>query len=180
MVSRHDLEVSQREDAFTLHVGAALSIPSANAAARPQPEAPVPAAEPAAAADRADPFEGLPFRGLAERLGEAILPALHAMREEQRAAARHATSGGAADEAPVAPPAVPPLLPFTRWAARSEAFRSTLIAEEPGKRKKARLSWDGLLADLKYYSPFSSGGSTSASAPPAPKARPRPFEARSA
>jgi hypothetical protein len=57
-------------------------------------------------------------------------------------------------------------------AASSGSFRSTFIADPPKERKKARMSWyhpddtmvprdwfrNGLLADLKYYSPFGLGG----------------------
>lgn len=59
-------------------------------------------------------------------------------------------------------------LVVTRRAASSASIRDTLIAEDPKTRKKARMSWyhpddtmvprdwfkGGLLADLKYYSPF--------------------------
>lgn len=77
-------------------------------------------------------------------------------------------------------PAVPHLLPFTRWAANSQEFRETFIAEAPKDRKKARLSWyhpddtmvprdwfkGGLMADLAYYSPFKRATAASTAAAP--------------
>lgn len=77
-------------------------------------------------------LQGLPFRRLAERLGAAIMPALAAMREERRAAVAAAArgvvgAGAAVEEEPEAAPAVPRLLPFTRWAASNQAFRRCLL-----------------------------------------------------
>lgn len=151
---------------YKLHIGGNLSIPSADATARPE-------YTPVKASDMAihDPFEGLPFRWLAERLGEAVMPALRAARDEQRQVARETRI--AAEVAEPMVPHVPHILPITRWASQSETLRSTFIADEPSKRKKARLSWyhpddtmvprdwftGGLLADLKYYAPFGLGGS---------------------
>ena len=57
--------------------------------------------------------QGLPFRAFAERVGEAILPAVKAMREEQRRA--RVDGRAAAEAAEVETLAVPHLLPFTRW-----------------------------------------------------------------
>lgn len=54
-------------------------------------------------------LQGMPFRDFVERVGEHVLPALQAAREEQRRGA------GAAASADVALPHVPHLLPFTRW-----------------------------------------------------------------
>ena len=86
-----------------------------------------------------DPFEGLPFRSFAEGLGDNILPAIQAAREEQR---RGKVQGRvAAERAEVAVPSVPHLLPFTRWAANNETIRNTFVADDPSTRKKARLSW---------------------------------------
>ena len=113
-----------------------------------------------------DPFEGLPFRAFAERMGDAIMPALEAARDDKRSTAvgnRHSS-----ENAQILVPEVPHVLPFTRWAANSNTIRSTFIAEDPATRKKARLSWyhpedtmvprgwwkGGLLADFKYYNPF--------------------------
>ena len=94
------------------------------------------------------------------------MPSIEAAREEQR---RAKIEGRLALEStqPLVPH-VPHVLPFTRWAAQSQQLRSTFVAEDPSKRKKARLSWyhpddtmvprgwweGGLLADLKYYNPF--------------------------
>lgn len=156
---------------FKLHVGGNLSIPSADATARPL-YTPQQAKEAAAAAAR-DPFDGLPFRAFAERLGAAVAPAMQAARDEQRRAAIETRASAAT--APVIVPEVPHLLPFTRWAAQSETIRSTFIAEDPSTRKKARLSWynpndgmvpsgwwkGGLLADFQYYNPFNLAGGDS-------------------
>lgn len=111
---------------------------------------------------RPPPPQGLPFRGFAERLGQAVMPAFEAAREQERAAAR-AARRAVREPAEVVVPQVPHLLPFTRWAASSTSFRDTFIADPPAERKKARLSWyhpddtmvprdwwrNGLLADLK-------------------------------
>lgn len=122
-----------------------------------------------------DPFEGLPFRAFAEKVGEHILPVIKAAREDQR---RAVVEGRLAAESVVPEaPMVPHFLPFTRWASSSDAVRDTLVAEDPKNRKKARLSWyhpddgmvprgwfsQGLMADFKYYMPFGFGASASAS-----------------
>jgi hypothetical protein len=113
-----------------------------------------------------DPFEGLPFRAFAERMGDRIMPALQAARDDKRRTG--VDINNASQAAQVLVPEVPHLLPFTRWAANSNTIRSTFVAEDPATRKKARLSWyhpedtmvprgwwkGGLLADLKYYNPF--------------------------
>lgn len=153
---------------FKLHVGGNLSIPSADATARPM-YTPQADKETAAAVAR-DPFAGLPFHAFAERMGAAVAPALEAAREEQRRA--KAEGRAAAESAVPLAPTVPHLLPFTRWAASSETMRATFVAEDPSTRKKARLSWyhpddgmvprgwwkGGLLADFKYYNPFGLAG----------------------
>ncbi|KAL4432587.1 hypothetical protein ABPG77_000524 [Micractinium sp. CCAP 211/92] len=161
----------QPQKSFKMHVGAFISIPTRDARDLPQM-----APQPQRMQQQAvvDPFEGLPFRGFAERLGSAVLPSIEAARQAEREAKLAARQ--AADEAEVVVPEVPHVLPFTRWAAHSTKFRSTFIAEPPKERKKARLSWyhpddtmvprdwwsGGLLADLKYYSPFGWGGSSAA------------------
>lgn len=113
-----------------------------------------------------DPFEGLPFRAFAEKMGDRIMPALQAARDDKRHTGVNAHHGAETDQFLV--PEVPHVLPFTRWAANSNTLRSTFVAEDPSTRKKARLSWyhpedtmvprgwwkGGLLADLKYYNPF--------------------------
>ncbi|KAL4436814.1 hypothetical protein ABPG75_003953 [Micractinium tetrahymenae] len=163
----------QPQRSFKMHVGANISIPTRDARDLPQ-MAPQPQRGQQDAA--VDPFEGLPFRGFAERLGATVLPSIEAAREAERHAKLSARK--AAEEAEVVMPPVPHVLPFTRWAAQSTQFRSTFIAEPPKERKKARLSWyhpddtmvprdwwsGGLLADLKYYSPFGWGASSAATA----------------
>lgn len=148
---------------FNLHIGGILTIPSADAKAKPQ------YINPLEQKNSKDPFEGLPFRAFAERMGERILPAVEAAREQQRLAAIEGRTAAESSQAIV--PLVPHFLPFTRWAAQSDSFRSTFVADEPAKRKKARLSWyhpddtmvprdwwkGGLLADMEYYSPFGIG-----------------------
>ncbi|KAL6776317.1 hypothetical protein ACKKBG_A20650 [Auxenochlorella protothecoides x Auxenochlorella symbiontica] len=151
---------------YVLHIGAALNIPTDNARERPamqqQPALSSQSADPTAVRD---PFEGVPFRGLADKLGEMMMPSVEAMREQQRMSATQLRL--AAEAAEVMVPAVPHLLPITRWAANNERIRATFV-DDKATRKKARLSWyhpddtmvprgwftQGLLADLKYYTPF--------------------------
>lgn len=146
---------------FALHLGADLHVPTDDRRDTPKAETPAELAE-----AKADPFDGLPLRMWAERLGERIMPAYELVKEEQKKAK------AAAKQAPpreLSLPQIPHLLPFTRWAANSEQIRDTFVAEEPKTRKRARLSWyhpddtmvprdwfkGGLLADIKYYAPFS-------------------------
>jgi len=146
---------------YKLHIGGNLSIPSADATAKPQYSH-----QEAEPHRMYDPFEGLPFRMFAEKMGDRIMPALQAARDDKRRSGvntRHAS-----EREQFAIPEVPHVLPFTRWAANSNTIRSTFVAEDPATRKKARLSWyhpedsmvprgwwkNGLLADLKYYNPF--------------------------
>jgi hypothetical protein len=68
-----------------------------------------------------------------------MMPAMEAIKAEQQRSSREGRLSAAA-AIPVTP-TVPHFLPFTRWAAGSESFKSTFIAEEPKLRKKARLSW---------------------------------------
>lgn len=152
---------------FNMHIGGNLHIPTKNAQERPQLTQPHRQQQ---QQELVDPFEGLPFRGFAEKLGDAVLPAMQAARDAERQAKQQARK--ATEEAEVVMPLVPHVLPFTRWAATSTSFRSTFIADPPKQRKKARLSWyhpddtmvprdwfrGGLLADMKYYMPFGLGG----------------------
>lgn len=108
--------------------------------------------------------QGLPFRNFAERLGARMLPTLEAAKAADRAAS--AAARRAAEEAEPHMPEVPHVLPFTRMAAHSTAFRSTFIADPPKQRKKARLSWcasgpPGALPPLL----FGAGGRGSGSMP---------------
>ncbi len=154
---------------FSLHIGGVLRLPTPHAAYR-LPDASASADSAAAAAAAADPFDTLPFRGLAERLGGAVAPALAAARDGSRRGAAAARAAAAAAPAPALPP-LPAFLPFSAWAARSPAFQATLVADAGGP-KRARLSWyhpddtmvprgwlkDGLLADMAHYNPFNLGG----------------------
>jgi hypothetical protein len=170
---------------FNLHIGATLTIPTSTT----QPlhlHRTSPQTTQQRQASLADPFDGLPLRNFAERLGEAIFPVLQAAQEQQRESLRQEKLVAQQAPSPISTtttavptpqlPLLPTFLPFTRWAANSEAFKATLIIEDdPSKRKKPRLSWYhpddtmiprdwwkmGLLADLKYYAPFVSPSSSS-------------------
>lgn len=144
---------------FSFHLGADLQIPTDDKRKTHQVDALI------EGQISSDPFDGLPLKAWAERMGERIMPAYELIKDEQRKA-KASAQGMPAPEPAV--PAVPHLLPFTRWAANSQRFRQTFIAEPPKDRKKARLSWyhpddtmvprdwfrGGLMADLAYYSPF--------------------------
>lgn len=159
---------AEKIKSFKMHIGANLSIPTRNARELPMPEQ-LPSASQQGVVD---PFEGLPFRAFAERMGERMLPALEAARAAEREAKLAGRGGADVAELEAFIPPVPHLLPFTRWAAGSTSFRSTFIAEAPKERKKARLSWyhpddtmvprdwfrGGLLEDMKYFNPFGLGG----------------------
>lgn len=153
------------QKAYKLHIGADFFLPT-------KTNKPAPVAAPAEKSSLRDPFDGLPLKAWAERLGERVMPAYELIKEEQKqaklaaaAAAKSATA--VVKDLPV--PSIPHILPFTRWAAQSKTIQSTFIAaEDPKQRPKARLSWyhpddtmvprdwwkGGLLADLKYYKPF--------------------------
>jgi len=117
---------------YTLNIGAMLTLPSSDAHAKPE------YSKLEESSSMHDPFEGLPFRAFAERMGERILPTVEAARQHQR---QSVVEGRIyAEKAQPVVPHVPHILPFTRWAAKSEAFRSTLVVDETN-RKKPRLSW---------------------------------------
>jgi len=115
-----------------------------------------------ASLDFMNPFESVPLGKLANYLGERFSPKLEEIKVHETAKNRpkHYTEV-------MEPPAIPHLLPLTRWAANSKQVRDTLIVDE-AKRKKPRLSWyhpddamvprgwfgKGLIEDLKYYKPF--------------------------
>lgn len=60
-----------------------------------------------------DPFEGLPLRAWAEKLGERVMPAYEVIKEEQAAAKKAAKALGKQVQE-VYVPSIPHLLPFTR------------------------------------------------------------------
>jgi len=153
---------------FKLHIGANLSIPGVENLTRVAVDS---GEEEQLDARRqgeggGDPFHGLPLYQLAEYLGERVMPALEAVKEEQLKQKREAQLAGE-QQVGVTIPYIPPLLPVTRWASQDAQFRSTLVVDD-GEQKKARLSWyhpddtmvprdwfsKGLVEDLKYYSPF--------------------------
>lgn len=167
----HEKETTPRRS-FSLHIGASLKIPGVENLTR---VAPLSKSQPLEA--HADPFAGLPLHAFAEYLGERMMPALEAVKEEQKKQVREAQLQG--KEVHVVIPYVPPLLPVTRWASNDAQFRSTLVVED-GARQKARLSWyhpddtmvprdwfsRGLLEDLKYFNPFGLGDMVSKKASP--------------
>lgn len=153
--------------AFTLHIGSTLRISGVENLSKVPKQA---SKEPASEALH-DPFQGLPLHGLAEYLGDRVMPALEAAKKEQKHLKQEA-----AMYHEVVTPYIPPLLPITRWASQDAKFRSTLVVDD-ARPKKARLSWyhpddtmvprdwfsGGLLEDLKYYSPFGLFSSSSSS-----------------
>ena len=109
-----------------------------------------------------DPFDSVPLRKLATYLGETFAPKLEEIKEAERRKARPKNYTEVHE-----PPQVPHFLPLTRWAAKNEQVRETLIVDEK-RRQRPRLSWyhpedsmvprgwfiKGLLEDIKYYRPF--------------------------
>ena len=147
---------------FVLHLGGALTLPSAS------PEREAAKEEATAAAAPRSYFDGVPLAAWAERIGARVMPAYEAIKEEEARLKKERASGvGRTARAPARLP-VPSFLPFSAWAAASPALQATLIADDPATRRKARLSWyhpddgmvprdwlaGGLLADLAYYRPF--------------------------
>jgi hypothetical protein len=63
---------------------------------------------------RKDPFEGLPLRAWAEKLGERVMPAYELIQEEQRAV-KQAAKAMQHQVQELHVPEIPHLLPFTRW-----------------------------------------------------------------
>lgn len=118
--------------AMNIHLGATLSIPGVENLSR------VGTTSSASLAPKDDPFQGLPFHDLAEYLGEQVMPALEHAKKDQIRQQREAKM--AIQNAQVAVPHVPHILPFTRWASTDENFRSTLVVDDD-KAQKARLSW---------------------------------------
>ena len=62
-----------------------------------------------------DPFEGLPLRAWAEKLGERVMPAYELIKEEQAGAKLAAKALGKTVDAELSVPSIPHVLPFTRW-----------------------------------------------------------------
>eukprot|EP00891_Asterochloris_glomerata_P000601 jgi/Astpho2/601/Aster-04449 len=160
---------AQPNKSFALHIGAELRLPTPNRLDTHTYD-PMPAQVQAERAAARDPFEGLPLKAWADRMGERVMPAFEAVKEEKRRANLEAVKRRhEITEVPV--PKIPHLLPFTRWAAKNEKFQETFIAKNGKDRPKARLSWYhpddtmvprgwwkmGLLEDMKYYAPFGIG-----------------------
>lgn len=111
-------------------------------------------------------MEGMPFKRLAEYLGETMWPVLQEVKLDDKKRRVEARNKNAAV---FEPPSIPHFLPVTKWMAKSQAVRETLVVDE-GNKRKARLSWyhpddtmvprdwfrGGLWEDLKYYRPFMS------------------------
>ena len=134
-----------------------LAPPASTSQARPEPE------QPRQPSPAADPFEGLPLRALADRLGAAFQPLVEASNKETASRRRLKP-----EDVPVFNVPVPSLLPVTRWASNNEALRQTLIVPDDPAERRTRLSWyhpddgmvprgwfrDGLMADMAFFAPF--------------------------
>ncbi|KAI8112485.1 hypothetical protein M9434_003808 [Picochlorum sp. BPE23] len=125
-------KTKMKRKAMNIHLGATLSIPGVENLSR------VGTTSSTSLAPKDDPFQGLPFHDLAEYLGEQVMPALEHAKKDQIRQQREAKM--AIQNAQVAVPHVPHILPFTRWASTDENFRSTLVVDDD-KAQKARLSW---------------------------------------
>ena len=90
---------------FSFHLGADLNVPTDDRRNTHTVDAP-------REASAKDPFEGLPLRRWAERMGERIMPAYELIKEEQKKS-KLAAKAAPSQEVPV--PSIPHLLPFTRW-----------------------------------------------------------------
>merc|ERR1712144_98289 len=120
-----------------------------------------------------DPFEGVPFRGLAEYLGGSYMQAMEASKEhskgnKQQMQTNKSSSSSSDGQVPEGLPAVATLLPFTSAFAKTKAFKSTFVVDDDKSKRRTRLSWynpndgmvprnwfrDGLVADLHWYKPF--------------------------
>ena len=120
-----------------------------------------------------DPFEGVPFRGLAEYLGGSYMQAMEASKEHSKGNAQQmqtnkSSSSSSDAQVPEGLPAVATLLPFTSAFAKTKAFKSTFVVDDDKSKRRTRLSWynpndgmvprnwfrDGLVADLHWYKPF--------------------------
>lgn len=113
---------------------------------------------------RGDAMEGMPFKWLADYLGETLWPVLQQVKVEDR---KRRIEAKKKNVPVVEPPPIPHLLPLTKWMAKSRTVRETLVVDE-ANRQRPRLSWyhpddtmvprnwfrGGLWADLKYYKPF--------------------------
>jgi hypothetical protein len=92
-----------------LHIGADLQIPVRDCKyTHPSRE------EQQQAVRSSDPFDGLPLRAWAEKLGERVMPAYELIKEEQEAAKKAARAMGK-QVAELHVPQIPHVLPFTRW-----------------------------------------------------------------
>jgi len=91
---------------FSFHLGADLQIPTDDKRKTHQTEALIDGQP------TSDPFDGLALKAWAERMGERIIPTYELIKDEQRKA-KASAKGMPAPEPAV--PAVPHLLPFTRW-----------------------------------------------------------------
>jgi hypothetical protein len=100
--------------AYKLHIGADIYMPTKSSKAAP-------VETPAEKACMRDPFDGLPLKAWAERLGERVMPAYEVIKEEQRqaklaaVAAKSAIKSAASAVQDMPVPSVPHFLPFTRW-----------------------------------------------------------------
>ncbi len=111
-ISGRVTRVSCSPQSFKLHLGADLDIVTKDAAWYPQPEQqhPVPDTQ-----QNTDPFAGLPFRGLAEKLGEHFEPVAKAIQEEHKDGRNAARKQFVAEAAGPDDIRVPSVLPITKW-----------------------------------------------------------------
>jgi len=136
-----------------------------------------PATSPASASSR-DPFEGIPFRGLAEYLGAGYMDAVEESKKVKKKSAGGKAGSVAADEEEVAQQmgAITSLFPVTSYVAKN--LRSTFVVDSDKSKRRTRLSWynpndgmvpanwfkDGLIADMHWYRPFTKGNGWAAKA----------------
>lgn len=95
-----------RAQSFSFHLGADLQIPTDDRRKTHQAEVFL------NGQSSSDPFDGLPLKAWAERMGERIMPTYELIKDEQRkskALAKNMPAPGPSV------PTVPHLLPFTRW-----------------------------------------------------------------
>lgn len=121
---------------FKLHIGATFSIPGMENLSRISKT--TDQKQEVKKETESDPFAGLPFRQLAEYLGERVVPAVEAAREDQLKAMREHKQ--MVKEMKVNVPYVPHVLPVTRWAAQNADVQATLVVDEKNLQKP-RLSW---------------------------------------
>merc|ERR1712072_1158778 len=148
-------ETSERKEAVVFDFGARLTLGMKRAEATPTKP-------------KKDYFEGIPFRSVAEFLGDGYLSALETSRaEDAKVKKQRRPSDG--DEEACGGDISFPLPPLTAQFVRHDRVRDTFVVSKDTPLR-TRLSWynpqdgmvpsnwlkDGLLADLEWYRPFRS------------------------